>query len=134
LPQLEAAIPVTRQYLLTRLVTERVQATLGLNSAQEINPDQPLQELGLDSLLSIELRNSLGASLNCTLPATLLFNYSTLIALTGFILRDILGEGRLKPTERKDIASQTNLVADIEALSDEEVDRLLSARAMGGIQ
>jgi acyl transferase domain-containing protein/NADPH:quinone reductase-like Zn-dependent oxidoreductase/NADP-dependent 3-hydroxy acid dehydrogenase YdfG/acyl carrier protein len=134
LPQLETAAPVRRPYLLAQLIAERIQVTLGLSPAQELDPEQPLQELGLDSLLSIELRNSLGASLNCTLPATLLFNYSTLAALTGFLSRDILGEANPKPAERKIDPQQTNLVEDIEALSDEEVDRLLSARAMGGIQ
>ncbi|MBA2680427.1 MAG: SDR family NAD(P)-dependent oxidoreductase, partial [Ktedonobacteraceae bacterium] len=63
LPQLEQTTGTRRQDLLMRLLEERVQTTLGFSDAQEINPGQPLQELGLDSLLSIELRNSLSTSL-----------------------------------------------------------------------
>jgi len=88
--------------------------------------------LGLDSLLSIELRNSLGASLERTLPATLLFNYPTLKALAGFILREVLPETQEATTEAKSEFSPASLVAEIEALSDEEVDRLLTARAAEG--
>ncbi len=122
-----------------QLLQARVQSTLGLSDAQQIDPDQPLQELGLDSLLSIELRNSLGGCLNRKLPATLLFNYPTLNTLTGFILRDVLTfpqarnncDAHSKMSAYKAGASPAALVDDIEALSDEEVDRLLSARAMG---
>ena len=134
LPQLEQAVPVQRQHLLMHLVEERIQTTLGLSVAQQIDPNQPLQELGLDSLLSIELRNSLSACLGRSLPATLSFNYPTLNTLTGFILRDVLVAAQPKSIGPKVDSSQTRLVDDIEALSDEEVDRLLSARAMGGGQ
>ncbi len=137
LPELENAAPARRRDLLLRLLSERVQATLGLSAAQEIDPAQPLQELGLDSLLSIELRNALSACLNRGLPATLLFNYPTLNALAGFILREILVDATLdanQQTMEQTMSSPVSLVDDIEALSDEDVDRLLSARAAGGVQ
>jgi NADPH:quinone reductase-like Zn-dependent oxidoreductase/acyl carrier protein len=137
LPQLEKAAPVRRQDVLLRLLEERVQATLGLVAAQEVDPDQPLQELGLDSLLSIELRNVLSSCLNRSLPATLLFNYPTLNALAGFILREIFVDAAidLEPQTAETAGnSSVSLLEDIEALSDEEVDRLLNARAMGGVQ
>jgi myxalamid-type polyketide synthase MxaB len=130
--QLEAKAASQRQQLLMDLLASRVKATLGIHGAQQIDPSQPLQELGLDSLLSIELRNSLGASLERTLPATLLFNYPTLKALAGFILREVLTETPEVTTEAKIDFSPASLVEEIEALSDEEVDRLLTARAAEG--
>jgi myxalamid-type polyketide synthase MxaB len=133
LPQLEAAAASQRQPVLMDLIASRVKATLGIQDAQEIDPAQPLQELGLDSLLSIELRNSLGASLEHTLPATLLFNYPTLKALVGYISREVLHESQESPTEAKSDSSPASLVEEIEALSDEEVDRLLTARAAEGV-
>jgi acyl carrier protein len=132
LPQLESAAPVQRMQLLVDLIGERVKSTLGIAGRQEIDPKQPLQELGLDSLLSIELRNSLGASLSQTLPATLLFNFPTLEALAGYISREVFGDlPEEEPPGNADFAP-TNLLDDIEALSDEEVDRQLSLRAAGG--
>ncbi|MGC1781772.1 MAG: SDR family NAD(P)-dependent oxidoreductase, partial [Acidobacteriaceae bacterium] len=136
LPQLRDAVPTRRMDLLLGLLEERVQTTLGIHSTQAIDPNQPLQELGLDSLLSIELRNSLSASLERSLPATLLFNYPTLGALAPFLLRQVLGEsakgGRRNGSGNADYAAPADLVHDIESMSDEEVERLLNARAMEG--
>ncbi|MEO6829247.1 MAG: SDR family NAD(P)-dependent oxidoreductase, partial [Acidobacteriaceae bacterium] len=132
LPQLQSAAPARRQDLLLRLLTDRVQATLGLSSTQEIDPVQPLQELGLDSLLSIELRNALGVCLDRSLPATLLFNYPTLNTLAGFILREIGVDAAANTiAESPMISSPTDLLENIEALSDEEINRMLSSRTTG---
>ena len=67
------------------------------------------------------------------LPATLLFNYPTLDALTTFLMRE-LGE-ETAPGSTVRIAPKSDrksLLEDIEALSDEEVDRLLDENAMRG--
>ena len=50
-----------------------------------LGDDRPLQELGLDSLLAVELRNVVGAALGRTLPATVLFNYPSIQALAGWL-------------------------------------------------
>ncbi|MBN8898408.1 MAG: acyl carrier protein [Rhodospirillales bacterium] len=44
--------------------------------------DVPLNEAGLDSLMALELRKALGSGLDLQLPATLLFNFPTVEALT----------------------------------------------------
>ena len=104
--------------------------TLRLDRSQAVVADQPLQELGLDSLLSIELRNALGVSINRTLPATLLFNYPTLGALTGFLCSEVGGEVPIKPVASVAKLEHRNLVDDIEALSDDEVERMLGEKTM----
>lgn len=135
LPRLQSMAPTRRSHCLLQLLEQRVQAVLGLDS-QPLDPHQPLQELGLDSLLSIELRNSLSACLGVSLPATLLFNYPTLSALADYIAREFLsGAADAAPTtSRPPQARPANLLEEIELLSDEEVDRLLSAKTAGGVQ
>jgi hypothetical protein len=64
----------------------------------------------------------------------LLFNYPTLDALAGFISREVFGDLPETAASGKTNFAPTNLVEDIEALSDEEVDRLLSLRAAGGVR
>jgi acyl carrier protein len=115
--------------MLRQLLEERIRTTLGLPREQGIDASQPLHELGLDSLLSVELRNSLNLSLGRTLPATLLFNYPTLAALTEYLLTasgmqesDPSEKQRLKPGRR-------SLLDEVEALSEEEVERMLSEQA-----
>jgi acyl carrier protein len=133
LPKLHAVAPSHWKDLIAALIEERIQLTLQLDRGQSVPPDQPLQELGLDSLLSIELRNALGLALDRTLPATLLFNYPTLNALTEYVVRELGGEtpshqaARIAPKP-----SHKSLLDDIEALSDDEVERLLGEKSVRG--
>jgi acyl transferase domain-containing protein/acyl carrier protein len=65
-------------------------AVLGLPPSSPIDPRRPLQEMGLDSLMALQLRNSLASSLGRPLPATLLFDHPTLEALLGFLGRELI--------------------------------------------
>ena len=48
----------------------------------QLAPATPLGSLGLDSLMGLEIRNRLEASLGLTIPATLIWTYPTIAALT----------------------------------------------------
>jgi acyl carrier protein len=48
-------------------------------------PSQPLLSAGLDSLGAVELRSALEGRLSLQLPATLVFDYPTLSALTDYL-------------------------------------------------
>ncbi len=51
--------------------------------------DVPLQEMGLDSLMAIDMKNELAQSLQLSLSAGLLFNYPTVGQLTEYLLRQL---------------------------------------------
>ena len=57
--------------------------------------DRPLKELGLDSLMAVELRNALGQRVGETLPATLAFDHPTAAAIAKHLLEEVLALSRL---------------------------------------
>ena len=97
LAQCTASIPATfdtaderRQFLHT-MVCEHVAQLLGATPA-EVGADlhRTFFDLGLDSLTSLELRNSLQTRLGCQLPAAFIFQYPTLEALLDYLERGVM--------------------------------------------
>ncbi|MER6471171.1 SDR family NAD(P)-dependent oxidoreductase [Streptomyces collinus] len=73
------------------LVRDEASRALGLRSAESVRPDQPLRDLGMDSVTAVELRNRIGARLGARLPATLLFDHPTADRLAAYLLHQVLG-------------------------------------------
>jgi NADPH:quinone reductase-like Zn-dependent oxidoreductase/NADP-dependent 3-hydroxy acid dehydrogenase YdfG/acyl carrier protein len=113
-----AADPGTRRRAaLETYVREQVAQVLRQAPAR-IDVNKPLKALGLDSLMGLELRNRLEASLGLTLPATLVWNYPT-VALLGPQLAERLGV----PLDAS--APSSAAPGDEPAGSDDEVEALL---------
>jgi len=132
LDELMAAAPEGRSRLVLQHVRRIAQRVLGLGENKAIEVRQPLNELGLDSLMAVELRNALGTAVGRTLPATLLFDYPTIEALSNYLGREVLGlvpaaEAAPVPPPQTRTAPAA-VVERIEELSDEEVDRLFEER------
>ena len=105
------------------MVSEQAARVLGLKASSRLPPDQPLIELGLDSLMGIELRNALGAGAGVHLPATLIFDHPSLRALADHLL-DVLGLAWRSPRpEAPEPASR--LEAEVAALTSAEVESSL---------
>jgi hypothetical protein len=143
LAQLAEAPANKQQSLLLAYVQEQARKVLGLDSVHSVGERIPLNEMGLDSLMAVELRNLLGAGLRLkrALPATLVFDYPTIEAITGYLAREM---SLLEPTaqtsavetqEASAIDGQglLDVLATVEELSDDEVDRLF-AQKMGHME
>jgi hypothetical protein len=120
---------------------------LGLSSGRPMPVDLPLQELGLDSLMALELRNVLAQALGRPLSATLLFDHPTIRGLGGYLLGLLAEDGMEKRVLRsaqddKIVGVETEvgvekekvrvtMEAELAAMSDSEAEELLLAELDG---
>ncbi|MBL8972725.1 MAG: SDR family NAD(P)-dependent oxidoreductase, partial [Myxococcales bacterium] len=85
-------------------VLEEVARVLG--ASERVGLDRPLQELGLDSLMAVELRGALGLRFGAALPATLAFDHPTVEALTRWLSTAVLGEAQAPTVVTPTVAAE----------------------------
>jgi acyl transferase domain-containing protein/acyl carrier protein len=83
--QLAALSDEDRRVLLSRVVFDVVVRVLGLDASQGLPPYQPLNELGLDSLLAIDITRALEKRFGSRLPGDLLLNAPSVEDITSYI-------------------------------------------------
>ncbi|HJZ97290.1 MAG TPA: acyl carrier protein, partial [Candidatus Solibacter sp.] len=104
---------------------------LGLPDAVAADRTKPLHELGMDSLMAVEIRNFIGAAVGRTPPATLLFDYPTVDGISGYLRAEVLRmefadaatQGAAPQAARND--SRADRVADLTQMDEDEVQELL---------
>ncbi len=115
----DGALAVTQQVTLTNTVVknaglaERVSALVASVLGEPIEADAPLMDSGLDSLGAVELRNSLAASFNLQLPATVVFDYPTIEALSKYIASLSTASKQQAPLQKQQQQTAANNEADI---------------------
>ena len=121
-----------RKLLMDKVRFEATQA-LGLQPVDQIDIDQSLTELGLDSLMGVQLRNALSVLTEQPLPATLLFNYPSIDQLVNY-LDGVLepaqeGPDAMGPAESNDQKtnkSASSTAEELDRLSENEIVNLLA--------
>jgi polyketide synthase 12/epothilone polyketide synthase D len=88
---LDEARPADRARVVQEYVTQQARAVLGLDASFTFQPHQGLRDVGLDSLMAVELRNRLQRGSGLSLPATLAFDFPTIEALTSRLLEKLGG-------------------------------------------
>lgn len=82
-----------RLNLMIGYLKEEVEQVLAFDEGMRIEPEDSLIELGLDSLMAVELQNRLQVSLKCTLRSGLFFEYRTLAAVAEYLVGESLSQG-----------------------------------------
>jgi len=126
--QLDGAPVNKRRPMLITHVRSQIAKVLALTSMEEVNPQQDFSDLGMDSLMAVELRNLLQTSLGCSVPASLAFNYPTVETLVDCLIQEVLS---IESSDQADVELQSDnqeqviAESDLEDLSDSEVEALL---------
>jgi acyl carrier protein len=120
-----------RDELLIGFVRDAVAAVLGVPQSDQIAVETGLFDLGMDSLMTVELRRRLEQGMDRKLPATLTFNYPNVTALAGFLAREL--EPATKPATEQPAAEQSSAsrsveTANLDELSEAELEERLLAR------
>jgi acyl transferase domain-containing protein/NADPH:quinone reductase-like Zn-dependent oxidoreductase/NADP-dependent 3-hydroxy acid dehydrogenase YdfG len=125
LQRLQEAVPSMRHELLTSVVAAAARHVLGVTG--EVDHARPLSELGLDSLLAVELRNRLGTSLSLSpgLPATVVFDCPTVDLLAAHLMTRLWPAEQLSPQPEATAALVSVRVAEeVDNLSEAEIDAM----------
>ncbi|HEX4148218.1 MAG TPA: SDR family NAD(P)-dependent oxidoreductase, partial [Pirellulales bacterium] len=141
--QLLAAPSEQRKALLEARFVEQLARVMQLDSAS-IDLEQPLNTLGLDSLMAIELKNGIETSLDIALPIARFMEGPSVSQLAGYAL-EALSQALAAPVAASappPAAAATNgeplaaagvwhgkaeeLLANLDSLSHDDVDRLLA--------
>jgi acyl transferase domain-containing protein len=80
------ADPAAGPEAVLRAVLEQIAAVLGHDSADSIDPDAALVELGLDSVAAVQLRNRLQAAAGVSVPMTAIFDHPTPAELASWLV------------------------------------------------
>jgi aryl carrier-like protein len=127
--ELVAADPAARMALLVASLQRQVARVLGYGTPDLLGPTQPLAELGLDSLMAIQLRNRIQTDIGVSVAVGTLLKGVT----TDRLARDVLarlGEASdtLPRTPALAASKETpeQLLARLDELGDTEVDALLA--------
>jgi acyl carrier protein len=134
--QLQAAAPDDRLDMMIAFLREQVQHILGLPSIDQVDAYTALSEMGMDSLMAVELKNALDAAVGKNLPTTIAFEYPTIDAIAGYLVKDVLSFSPDHPDSEEMAETTFNQSGrvkdhdefasiDLDDLSEEELEALL---------
>jgi myxalamid-type polyketide synthase MxaE and MxaD len=121
-----------REEIVTDFVRTRVMGVLG-SVDEPPGIDIGMFDLGMDSLMAVELKRSLEAGTGLQLPSTLTFNYPTIRAMTGYLCRvfatDVdLQESTHGQSSSSDAETASVPKSELDELPEDEIVARLIAR------
>jgi len=127
-PRLDAAPDSEKQDVIVAFVREQVAKALGLTSPGTLDLRTPFTDLGLDSLMAVELRNGLSAGTGLELRPALVYDHPCIEDLARHLGATLLGDvkGAADAADEGEQSWET-MAEGLDDLSEQELAGLLSA-------
>lgn len=124
--KIESAAPADRSEVIAQAVRDVVGSVLRVKP-EGLRFDQPLTDLGLDSLMAVEIENSIESSIGIALPPASLMRART-IGQIATLIAEQMGASTVAAVKTAPVieAPESTDNLDLNALSDADIDRLLS--------
>jgi acyl transferase domain-containing protein/surfactin synthase thioesterase subunit/acyl carrier protein len=117
--RLGAASPDEREAVVLDLVRAHAAEILGHATGEEVGPDALLQELGFDSLGTVELRNRLAAESGVTVPILAVADNPTAAGIASYLSARLGEAGEGSASENSENASRSSTDATFVSLLNE---------------
>ncbi len=132
LESLQLASPRQRRDAMLVHIQQHAMDVMRLDSRDAVDWRRGLFDIGMDSLMALELKNRLQASLGLSIPSTLAFTYPDVHAISGYLVQRLFPEvapEAISPPEDLAIAERlAAAAAQIEDLDDAEMESLLARK------
>jgi len=126
--RIQAAGPDERPAVVGQAVRDVVGSVLRVKP-DSLREDQPLTDLGLDSLMGVEIENLIESSIGVALPPTSLMRARTIGQIASLICEHLGGGPAAAPAQKPAAHVEATPAAevDVDSLSDEDIDLLLGS-------
>jgi NADPH:quinone reductase-like Zn-dependent oxidoreductase/acyl carrier protein len=128
--KIASAPPEEREGVIRQAIRDVVGSVLRIKP-ESLRDDQPLTDLGLDSLMGAEIENAIESAIGVGLPPTSLMRART-IGQIGALIAGHMGAKTSEPSPAPPAVTPETAAADeidVDALSDQDIDRLLEVQA-----
>ena len=124
--KIESATPETRTEVIGQAVRDVVGSVLRVKP-EGLRSDQPLTDLGLDSLMAVEIENSIESAIGVALPPASLMRARTIGQIATLIAEHMGSSTTSSSPKTPAVAVETASTneVDLNALSDADIDRLI---------
>jgi NADPH:quinone reductase-like Zn-dependent oxidoreductase/acyl carrier protein len=116
--------PAERGQFLSTQIRDQLARVLGM-SPSKLDVEQPLLNLGLDSLMAVEIGNQVQAMVGVDVPAMKFMEGLSVAGLSTYVIQQLSAEEAPAPVEPRAPETSEQVLERVELLSDEDVDALL---------
>lgn len=124
--------PQQAEVVIGERVAVLVSQVLRRNEPGRIDSEQGFSDMGLDSMLALELKNRLEAEFEISLSATIALEFSTVASLARYVADRVLADATRLQEPRSPVPVSKSVAAeeavDLDTLSDGEVAALLTQK------